>query len=967
MEGNRTYRYAGVPVRFPYVPYRAQNALMHAIVTASNSKGHALLESPTGTGKSLALLCGALAWQENIAERIEKRTVERAKAAEAALHVAPPPDAMNGVSVPMPVKSDCKPACAGSCADSSTQQQQLQELQRPLQHQQTPQKQEKRTPQKDQKQRARSTPSKASGEKVVKSEFAKRAERQHGSSTVKKEVKEEPKAIGKDIDDFQNDMKFRDVAWQKHAKIKRPRSPHDPNEFIANPQTAAALEALVLDAPLDTQAEDGDSNDDDEDGVPKRVPRIFYATRTHNQVAQIVSELRKTSYRPAMTVLASRKEYCIREEVVTLSNRNEVCRGLVKKGMCYQHRNVQHLVAEPELKGHVWDIEELSNIGKRHKGCPYYASNELYKQARIIFCPYNYIVDKNVRQASGIDIKGDILVFDEAHNIEDFSRESASFSVDIAELHQIVDELRDIVADHKHGSAKGDFVLAASEIIQMFANILQLVETILAGRLEQNFDYEYSLHEGQILFDILSDHGITKESIVGCETSITLIRELYDNEDDEKEKEEKPEEEATKVKAESTQSQLTQSTIGFGFGYGYTAQKGKKGSSRNSAALARKRRRKRRGIHSASAEDEEEDENVPKSLSTCLGTASMLVQSFQFYFSSTKDFSLVLDRRTKDFRITCTLHLWCLNAAVAFREISSLARSVIVTSGTLSPLDSFAGELGTDFKVAKTMPHVIDVRRQLYVGVVARGPDNTLFDGTFSGSSTFDFQDSLGEALLQYCGVIPSGVLVFLPSYRMLNKLKARWEISGLLQRLGETKSGVYFEPSRRGEEFDRMMTHYTKRAASPGGALLFGVCRGKLAEGIDFKDEMARAVVVVGIPFPHKGDLQVVRKIAWNNRARIVDKRSDVMPGSKWYETQAYRALNQALGRSIRHKLDYGAILLIDHRYRNPDVIRQLPGWTKAAVHQGRGGHEQVMDGLRGFFGQIQNTMASVAGVAGT
>ena len=35
-------------------------------------------------------------------------------------------------------------------------------------------------------------------------------------------------------------------------------------------------------------------------------------------------------------------------------------------------------------------------------------------------------------------------------------------------------------------------------------------------------------------------------------------------------------------------------------------------------------------------------------------------------------------------------------------------------------------------------------------------------------------------------------------------------------------------------------------------GALFFGVCRGKMSEGIDFKDYMARAVICISIPFPH-------------------------------------------------------------------------------------------------------------------
>ena len=36
---------------------------------------------------------------------------------------------------------------------------------------------------------------------------------------------------------------------------------------------------------------------------------------------------------------------------------------------------------------------------------------------------------------------------------------------------------------------------------------------------------------------------------------------------------------------------------------------------------------------------------------------------------------------------------------------------------------------------------------------------------------------------------------------------------------------------------------------------------------------------------------------------------------GEEWYRQQASRAVNQAVGRVIRHRLDYGAIILCDER----------------------------------------------------
>ena len=36
---------------------------------------------------------------------------------------------------------------------------------------------------------------------------------------------------------------------------------------------------------------------------------------------------------------------------------------------------------------------------------------------------------------------------------------------------------------------------------------------------------------------------------------------------------------------------------------------------------------------------------------------------------------------------------------------------------------------------------------------------------------------------------------------------------------------------------------------------------------------------------------------------------------GEEWYKQQASRAVNQAVGRVIRHRMDYGAIILCDER----------------------------------------------------
>ena len=58
-----TYDIAGCPVDFPFEAYSVQLVYMEKVVLALEQGSNALLESPTGTGKTLCLLCAALGWR----------------------------------------------------------------------------------------------------------------------------------------------------------------------------------------------------------------------------------------------------------------------------------------------------------------------------------------------------------------------------------------------------------------------------------------------------------------------------------------------------------------------------------------------------------------------------------------------------------------------------------------------------------------------------------------------------------------------------------------------------------------------------------------------------------------------------------------------------------------------------------------------------------------------------------------
>jgi regulator of telomere elongation helicase 1 len=60
-----------VEVEFPYEAYQCQLDYMSSVIQALQEKKNALLESPTGTGKTLCLLCASLAWRSSLQKQAE--------------------------------------------------------------------------------------------------------------------------------------------------------------------------------------------------------------------------------------------------------------------------------------------------------------------------------------------------------------------------------------------------------------------------------------------------------------------------------------------------------------------------------------------------------------------------------------------------------------------------------------------------------------------------------------------------------------------------------------------------------------------------------------------------------------------------------------------------------------------------------------------------------------------------------
>jgi regulator of telomere elongation helicase 1 len=140
------------------------------------------------------------------------------------------------------------------------------------------------------------------------------------------------------------------------------------------------------------------------------IPKIYYASRTHSQLTQVMKELRNTGYNPVVSVLGSRDQLCIHEEVYKAPSfaKKGLCRAKVSKKACSFYAG-----SKTRKTVDIMDIEQLADFGKKNNACPYYLSKEIQSNSDIIFLPYNYLIDANARKAQNIDIKNSIIIFDE--------------------------------------------------------------------------------------------------------------------------------------------------------------------------------------------------------------------------------------------------------------------------------------------------------------------------------------------------------------------------------------------------------------------------------------------------------------------------------------------------------------------------------------------------------------------------
>jgi chromosome transmission fidelity protein 1 len=319
-----------------------------------------------------------------------------------------------------------------------------------------------------------------------------------------------------------------------------------------------------------------------------------------------------------------------------------------------------------------------------------------------------------------------------------------------------------------------------------------------------------------------------------------------------------------------------------------------------------------------------------------------------------------------------TLRYMLLDPTFHFQDIVEEARAVVLAGGTMSPMSDYEQHLLSYLDSSKIMTlscgHVIPPSNLLAVPVM-RTTNGTEFDFTFENRNKERTTIDLGHAILNFAQHIPDGVVVFFPSYSYLDTCIAAWK------RLKPSSSKATFweaftatkpifleqrsqqaapDPASSAKEkaVDSVLTAYSTAIASGNGrgALLFAVIGGTLSEGINFSDSLGRGVIVVGLPFPNPHAAEWKAKMQYISAKEVKSGCDGKAAAREFYENACMRQVNQCVGRAIRHKGDYAAILMLDRRYGSKRIKDKLPKWIRSSLTGGLGVRD-VEGRLDGFF----------------
>lgn len=188
------------------------------------------------------------------------------------------------------------------------------------------------------------------------------------------------------------------------------------------------------------------------------------------------------------------------------------------------------------------------------------------------------------------------------------------------------------------------------------------------------------------------------------------------------------------------------------------------------------------------------------------------------------------------------------------------------------------------------------------------------------------------------------GIVAFVTSYEILGHLRKFYEkikidlkhdnnpndkIENIENYYSKIIKKIFFDEiifEDKSGKIDAFLHHQEKIQKYKKNSILIAVVGGKLSEGINFSDDLARCIILFGMPFQNIKSQEIKLKMDFYDKLYKDNKSS--INGNDYYENQCMKSVNQTIGRSIRHKNDFSSIVLVDIRYKNSRIRSKLSKW---------------------------------------
>ncbi|KAK8206655.1 TFIIH/NER complex ATP-dependent 5'-3' DNA helicase subunit [Zalaria obscura] len=631
--------------------------------------------------------------------------------------------------------------------------------------------------------------------------------------------------------------------------------------------------------------------------------KLIYCSRTMSEIEKALAELKALmKYRTDQLGheeefrglgLTSRKNLCLHPSVRREKSGSVVdarCRsltaGFVKEkkergedvDLCVYHENLDLLEPHNLIPPGVWTLDGMLKYGEQQKQCPYFTARRMMPFCNIIIYSYHYLLDPKIAERVSKELSKDcIVVFDEAHNIDNVCIESLSIDLSEESLRKATRGANNL--DRKITEMKST---DAAKLQNEYAKLVEGLREADEARDENAFMANPALPD-----DLL------KEAVPGnirrAEHFIAFLKRFIEYL-------------KTRMKVLHVISETPPSFLQHLKELTFIERKPLRFCAERLTSLVRT-------LELTNIEDYQPLQEVA-SFATLVATYDT-------------GFLLILEPYESE---TATvpnpiLHFTCLDAAIAIKPVFDRFSSVIITSGTISPLEMYPKMLGFTTVVQESYSMTL-ARRSFLPMIVTRGSDQGAISSGFQIRNDPSVVRNYGNLLTEFSKLTPDGIVVFFPSYLYMESIISMWQSMGILDQIWKSKLILVETPDS--QETSLALETYRTACSNGRGAVLLCVARGKVSEGIDFDHHYGRTVLCIGVPFQYtesrilKARLEFLRE---NYHIREND----------FLSFDAMRHAAQCLGRVLRGKDDYGIMVLADRRFAKKR--NQLPKWISSAL----------------------------------